>query len=278
MHEKRTFPGSFDYLTYQGKIYGVPRYLWLWQFYYNTDLFQKAGIKDPPRPGPSFADVAKKTHHPPQYGFIACYGDVLSVNFFTLRLGERGRTVDEGGANPPGTRRKALRRCRPGRSREDGSTDPASFELQTTTPMSDIFTQGRVGMTFSTPPTLALAADATKSKVVGKIQVALNPGSKLVSSGYSELGGIGMVATSSDKDAAWDVDQIRDGAEQQKKMHLALGRIPTMPALMQDPEITKTYLSQRSSPSKASILWAWPSSCPSKPKSIEPWRTSSSRP
>ncbi len=239
--KQQYFPGSFDYLTYQGKIYGVPRYLWLWQFYYNTDLFQKAGLKDPPKTWAELREMAKKLTNPPQYGFIATYGDVLSVNVFTVRLRAEGGQLMKDGKPTWNTPEGVAALQSLVDLMKDGSTDPSSLEMQTTTPMSDIFTQGRAAMMFSTPPTLALAADATKSKVVGKVQVALNPGSKIPSGGYSELGGIGMVATSADKDAAWEWIKFATGAEQQKKMHLALGRIPTIPSLMQDPEILKAY-------------------------------------
>jgi multiple sugar transport system substrate-binding protein len=234
-------PTSFSYLTNGGKTYGVPRYLWLWQFYYNTALFQAAGIKDPPATWAEFREIAKKLTKPPVYGAILTLGATMPVNVFTMRIRAEGGEFMKAGMptfnSPEGV--TALTDLL--NIIKDGSVDPSSFELTTTGAMTDIFTQGRAGMTVSTPPTLAMAADPAKSLVVGKVQISLIPGSKLKSAGYSELGGIAITSTSADKDAAWEFVKFVTSADQQKKMALAIGRIPTLPALLNDPEVQKKY-------------------------------------
>jgi multiple sugar transport system substrate-binding protein len=239
--KREHFPAAFNYLSYKGKIYGVPRYIWLWQFYYNTEMFQKAGIKDPPKTWAEMREMAQKLTKPPQYGFIAPFGGTLSVNVFTVAIRAEGGEFMRGGQptfnTPEGVR--ALNNLVG--LVKDKSLDPSSFELNTTTTMTDIFTQGGVAMVLSTPPTLALAADPSKSRVAGKIAVALIPGGKLRSAGYSELGGIAIVAASPNKDAAWEYVKFVTNAEQQRKMAVAIGRIPTQPALLRDPEVQKKY-------------------------------------
>jgi multiple sugar transport system substrate-binding protein len=238
---QQNFPGAFGYLSSGGKVYGVPRYIWLWQFYYNVELFEKAGIKDPPRTWDEVRAMARKLTKPPQYGFIAPLGGFLSVNIYTIRLRAEGGDLMKAGKpafnTPEGVR--ALQSLVD--LVKDGSVEPSSFELPTTTEMTDVLTQGRVAMAASTPPTLAMASDATKSKVVGKIAVALIPGSKLRSAGLSELGAVGITNTSEDKDAAWEYVKFVTSMEQQKKMALAIGRIPTYPALLRDPDVQRRY-------------------------------------
>ncbi len=237
------FPSAFKYLTYENQIYGMPRYVWLWQFYYNTDLFEKAGVKDLPKTWGEMRDVAKKlTNAPDHYGFVAALGATLPVNLFSVALRAEGSELLDG--------RKPIFNSAAGAVAlqylvdmvQDGSVDPSSFALTTTTAMTDIFTQGRAAMCLSTPPTLALAADPAKSKTVGQVQVGLIPGgTKEVSAGYSELGGVAITNTSADKDAAWEYLKFVCSQEQQKKMALAIGRIPTIPALLDDPEVQKGY-------------------------------------
>lgn len=236
------FPAAFEYLSFKGKTYGLPRYAWLWQFYYNTEIFAKAGIKDPPKSWTEARELAAKLTKPPQYGFIAPFGGTLSVNLFTIMLrAEGGEFMKDGKPTfntPEGIR--ALRIM--SEFVRDKSLEPTSFELNTTTTMIDIFTQGNVAMVVATPPTLALAADPTKSRVVGKVGVALIPGGgKLRSAGFSELGGLAVVSSSPSKDAAWEYVSFVTGAEQQRKMAVAIGRIPTQPALLRDPEVQRRY-------------------------------------
>ncbi len=239
--KREHFPAAFNYLSYRGKIYGVPRYIWLWQFYYNTEIFQKAGIKDPPKTWADMREFAQKLTRSGQYGFIAPFGGTLSVNVFTVAIRAEGGEFMKGGLptfnTPEGVR--ALTNL--ANLVRDKSLDPSSFELNTTTTMTDIFLQGNVAMMISTPPTLALAADPSKSRVVGKIGVGLIPGSKLRSAGFSELGGIAIVAASPNKDASWEYVKFVTGAEQQRKMAVAIGRIPTLPALLGDPDVQKKY-------------------------------------
>lgn len=235
------FPGAFGYLSSGGKIYGVPRYIWLWQFYYNVELFEKAGLKDPPRTWDEVRAMARTLTKPPQYGFIAPLGGFLSVNVYTIRLRAEGGDLMKNGKPAFNTAEgeRALRSLVD--LVTDGSVEPSSFELPTTTEMTDVFTQGRVAMAASTPPTLAMASDPTKSKVVGKIAVALLPGARLRSAGLSELGAVAITTTSGDKEAAWEYVKFVTSVEQQKKMALAIGRIPTYPALLRDPDVQKRY-------------------------------------
>lgn len=234
-------PGAFNYLSNKGKIYGVPRYLWLWQFYYNTELFEKAGLKDPPKTWAEFREYAKKLTKPPVYGAIFTYGANMPVNVFTMRIRAEGGEFMKDGMPTFNSPEGVTALTDLVNMVKDGSVDPSSFELTTTGTMTDIFTQGRAAMTVSTPPTLSMAADPAKSQVVGKVQVALIPGSKLKSGGYSELGGVAITSTSADKDAAWEFVKFVTSAEQQKKMALAIGRIPTLPSLLNDPEVQKKY-------------------------------------
>lgn len=232
---------AFGYLTNSGKLYGMPRYLWLWQFYYNTELLEKGGIKAPPATWAEFRDMAKKLTKPPVYGAIFTLGSTLSVNTFTMRLRAEGGEFMKGDKPTFNSPEGVAALTDLVNIIKDGSVDPASFEFTSTTPMIDVFVQGRAAMSTCTPPMLSTAADPAKSQVVGKVGVSLLPGSKLKSGGYSELGGIAITSTCADKDAAWEFVKFVTGTEQQKKMALAIGRIPTIPALLNDAEVQKKY-------------------------------------
>jgi multiple sugar transport system substrate-binding protein len=65
-------PAFMDAATYQGKLYGLPFDGESTGLFYRTDLFQAAGIKDPPKTWQEFEEDAKKLTNKDkkQYGFI----------------------------------------------------------------------------------------------------------------------------------------------------------------------------------------------------------------
>jgi raffinose/stachyose/melibiose transport system substrate-binding protein len=54
------FPGALGVWSYEGKNYGVPRDMGAVGFWYNKDLFKKAGIENPPTTWTELMDDAKK--------------------------------------------------------------------------------------------------------------------------------------------------------------------------------------------------------------------------
>jgi raffinose/stachyose/melibiose transport system substrate-binding protein len=58
---KDTFsPGALGVFSFEGKYYGVPRDMGMVGFWYNKELFQKAGIEKPPATWSEFLDDIKK--------------------------------------------------------------------------------------------------------------------------------------------------------------------------------------------------------------------------
>jgi ABC-type glycerol-3-phosphate transport system substrate-binding protein len=234
---KQFVPRGFDYLTYQDQVYGVPRYLWLWQFYYNTDF-----APQPPTTWEEFESLAEQQTKDGHYGAIMTLGSTLSINHFTIHLRAQGAELldDDGKATfntPEG--KTALQQLVT--MAEKKLIDPSSFELTTTGNTMDIFNQGNIAMMLNTPQVFASANDPEKSKVVGKVAVAVVPGAKLKSASYSELGAVGIPSASSKQDLAWQYCEFVTNAEQQKKMALVLGRIPTRPAILNDQEVQAKY-------------------------------------
>jgi multiple sugar transport system substrate-binding protein len=232
------FAAAFDYLTLDGKIYGVPRYVWLWQFYYNMDLFEKAGLSAPPSTWDELREAAIKLTKPPEYGFIGTFGNQFSaISVYTIRLrAEGGELLKDG--KPAFNNEAGLAALQWFvDAKADGSVDPSSFETGSEDTTLSIFLQGRAGMIFGTPPTMALASDATKSTIVGKVGVALAPGSKVPSATVSELAGIGITATAADKDAAWEYAKFVTSADEEKQAVLSTGVIPTQVSVLDDAEV-----------------------------------------
>lgn len=228
---------GFDHLTFQGETYAVPRYVWLWQFYYNTDY-----ITEPPKTWKEALSLAEEHTKDGHYGAIMTLASTLSINHFTIHLRSLGGELFSAEKKPTFNNaegQEALAEMVVFAEKE--LIDPSSFELTTTGNTMDIFNQGNIAMMLNTPQVFASANDPSKSKVVGKVKVALVPGATLPSASYSELGAVGIPASSKKKDLAWEFCQFVTNAEQQKKMALALGRIPAYQAVLNDPEVQAKY-------------------------------------
>lgn len=75
------YPGLWDVSSYNGKVYTAPFDAGNLGIFYNKDLFEKAGIKEPPKTWDEFRDAAKKLTvdsnndgKPEQYGFMVPMG------------------------------------------------------------------------------------------------------------------------------------------------------------------------------------------------------------
>lgn len=75
------FEGPLNSVTWDGKLYGIPKYTDTIGVFYNKDLFKKAGIAEPPKTWAEFVDDAGKLTDPAN----KVYGATISA-----RAGEEG--------------------------------------------------------------------------------------------------------------------------------------------------------------------------------------------
>jgi multiple sugar transport system substrate-binding protein len=157
-----------------GKIYAAPYDGDLLQVAYRTDLFQKAGISQPPATWDDFVGIARELHNPPtQYG-NAFYGQrgFCYAWFINIFAANGGRWFDEsmnsGIASDAGV--KALETLI-----ELKKYSPPNI-LQIGYPeLNEVYLNGSTAMVIQWDDLALKAEDATKSKVVGKNAYAACP-------------------------------------------------------------------------------------------------------
>jgi multiple sugar transport system substrate-binding protein len=90
--------GSFDALTVKSKLLAIPNRFDLRSFYYRTDLFEKAGVKDPPKTWAELVDIGQKlTSAPDVYGYVTVgRGDPALREFSDLLWGAGGDFLENG--------------------------------------------------------------------------------------------------------------------------------------------------------------------------------------
>lgn len=233
---------AVDKATGEKHLYGVGLYYWIWGFYYRTDLFEEAGL-EPPETFAEMREMAKELQERFEIsGFITALGGSSPTTIFGMVLrGEGGEILTDG--RPSFNNQAGLRALENLVGMvKDGTVDSSSFELSSSTKMIDQFIQGRAAMTFATPPTLVMAADPEKSKVVDQVAVALMPGGSVNRSATShETGSRTIAYNANDPEAAWEYLKYVTQPEQMVEMALALGRVPARKSALNDPRVQEKY-------------------------------------
>jgi len=92
---------SFDALTVQNALLAIPMRVDIRSFYWRTDLFEKAGLTEPPKTRDEFLEMAKATNDPPGvYGFATVGKGDPALREFSDLLWENGGDFLEGGLEP----------------------------------------------------------------------------------------------------------------------------------------------------------------------------------
>jgi len=93
--------GSFDALSVDGKLLAIPFTFDLRTLFYRTDLFEAAGIEQPPATWDEFVATAQKVNNPPDvYGFITVGKGDPVLREYSDRLWENGGDFLEKGLEP----------------------------------------------------------------------------------------------------------------------------------------------------------------------------------
>jgi ABC-type glycerol-3-phosphate transport system substrate-binding protein len=93
--------GSFDALTVNGKLLAIPFTFDVRALYYRTDLFEAAGIADPPTNWENFLETAQALNQPPDvYGFMMVGRGDPALREYSDRLWENGGDFLEMGLEP----------------------------------------------------------------------------------------------------------------------------------------------------------------------------------
>lgn len=240
---------AWNNLTWDGHNYGVPRYFWLWQFYYNEEILSEAGFTEAPKTWDEVAAMAEAITADTdgdgkidRWGYCEPWGENFASYPFLLHLRAAGGEVFDDAGKPIFNSEAGVKALT--WMVELAKTDnycPSAFELMQTGALSELFAQGSIGMVPSTTQTFRLAADPEKSRVVGKVNAALLPGDVVKSATFSETGALGIPATAKNPDLAWEYIKFVTSVEEEKAMALTLSSIPAVTAALVDPEVQAKF-------------------------------------
>ncbi|MCR8632640.1 ABC transporter substrate-binding protein [Paenibacillus radicis (ex Xue et al. 2023)] len=242
--KKRLNPQSLEAMSYKGQTYAVPRYVWLWQFYYNKKLLQDAGYNEAPKTWDELIEMSKKIGKDKVSAYAESWGTKYSYSSFIVHMRANGGEfwnyqTDRPSFNTP--EGLAALQLMVDMNLKHKIMSPMSKEFNGSSPMAEVFTQGAVAMNMNTPQTYPLSNDREKSRIVDQVGVALIPGGKVKTASYGESGGLAIPASSKKKELAWEYIKFVSSMDQQKKMALATGKIPTDSEALTDKEVQSKY-------------------------------------
>lgn len=247
---KGTIPTqAWDNVSWDGHNYAVPRYFWLYQAYYNTDLLKAAGYDEPPATWAEVAEMAEKLTADTdgdgtidRWGLCETWGENFASFPFQYHLRAAGGELFDAEGKPAFNSEAGKRALT--WMVEMAETDnycPSAFELVHSGTMAELFVQGNIGMIIGTTQTFRMASDPDQSKVQGLIDAALAPGDVEPSATLAETGSLAIPATAKNPDGAWEYIKFVTSAEEQKNMALALSSIPVVTEALQDPEVQAKF-------------------------------------
>lgn len=219
--------------------YGLDIYIWINSLYYRTDVLSKAGL-DVPKTYYELLTTVKKLHSAEIPAFMVALGGSGATSLFgTIMRTEGGEILTNG---KPSFNNAAGLKALNTMIELVKYTAPSSWAQMNSSKTAEEFVAGGAVFAIAPPPTLILAADASKSKIVGKVAVALMPGgSKVASATYSENGARAITACSPNKTAAAEYIKRVTSPAEMKDMTLTIGRVPVRFSVLNDPDVQAKY-------------------------------------
>jgi multiple sugar transport system substrate-binding protein len=241
-------PGLVNTFTVKGKTLGI-----VWNndtrfFFYNKAMLAKAGIKAPPKTWAEVADQAKKlkaagvSEYPIAEYWNQEWALANSLAFYLYSFG--GNYFDEkGNITIDKPESIAALRLMADSILKDKTVNPSSVTLSQEA-AADLFYRGSSAFFFQGPPsTYSYANDASKSSVVGQVDVAswLPGATASLQATLTLPEALAIPKTSKHKDAAWKFIQYMISKERDKERAIEIGSLPLFKDLYGDPQLVKLY-------------------------------------
>ncbi|NDJ52039.1 MAG: sugar ABC transporter substrate-binding protein [Chloroflexi bacterium] len=227
---------------YQERTFGLPVAASTRALYYNLDLFEQAGLSEPPASWDELllAGQVIGALEEDVYGFALQGGDGLETNtyFYYFVWGNGGSLYD------PSQTSSALDSPESVEALvflqeliQEGATqpDPASDAYNRRRALEDLFQQGQVGMVISGPWLLNRLQDESPDMRIGVAPIPFNT----TSATYGVIDTLVMFRTSASKDAAWDFMDFIYTTERRLAYAQTAGVLPELDAVAESEELAQ---------------------------------------
>jgi multiple sugar transport system substrate-binding protein len=235
---------SFSTVTWDGHKFGVVFTLSLLTLFYNTDHFEQAGLKEPPKTWDELKGYAQELTKDGRYGWVLNYGDPAGIggvaSYWMVYLQQAGGKLygDDGMPvfnDAPGL--DALKLMVD--MYTNGSTDPGAISYIGINDATNVFTAGNASMMMNWPFTWKPANDPTTSKIAGKLSSAILPAGSAGSASIDGTDAWTIAKTTASPELAMKLIEFYLDPAVQTRQVLDTGWLPIRLSVLQDPEVQK---------------------------------------
>ena len=245
-------PSSFSTVTWDGKKSGVVFTLSLLTLFYNTEHFEKAGIKEPPKTWDELKGMAKQLTGGGRYGWVLNYGDPAGIggvaSYWMCFLQQAGGKVYGADGMPAFNSDAGVAALQVMLDLMKDGTDPGSISYVGINDATNVLLAGKASMMMNWPFMWKPAQDPAGSKIVGKLGGALLPAGPAGTASIDGTDAWTITATSKNPDLAQKLIEFYLDPEVQKRQVLDTGWLPIRLSTLSDPDV------QKAAPNAAIVL------------------------
>lgn len=235
------FQGALSAMQSGDKLYGMPWLNDVKYLFYNKEMLDKAGITTVPKTWDELTAAAKilKQKKIVDYPIVWSWkqAEALSVDFAML-AGSFGGEFAKDGKPTISDANNVSALTFMTQSMKDGLTNPSSLEYLEDD-VRGVFSSGKAAFALNWTYMFDKANDPKESKIVGKVGIAMVPGTSQAASATTN-GGMGLAISKQSKhaEAAWKYIQFLSSKDFQKK-HVQ-SALPIWKSLFADSEVVVT--------------------------------------
>ena len=234
---------SFKTVTWDGKTQGVVFSLSLMTLFYNTEHFEKAGLKEPPKTWDDLLRYTKELTHGGQYGWVNNYGAPEGIggtaNLWMSYLQQAGGTMWDEAGLPVFNDESGVSAAQFMVDLWDAGTEPGSISYVGISDTTNVFTAGKASMMMNWPFMWKPANDPAASSIAGKLGAALLPAGPAGTASIDGTDAFTVTASSKNPDLATKLIEFYLDKEVQKRQVLDTGWLPIRLSVLADPEVQK---------------------------------------
>ncbi len=238
-------------VSYNNQVYGLPYLVHNSLLYYRTDLFEEAGLDQPPIDWEEYRKYAQLlTKDIDNDGEMDVFGTLIEgkqhpepvTKFLDLLYQAGGQVIDENGKITINSEEALEAFDLMLTIQYEDKTSPPGAPGFDCTDMHILFLQGRLAMAPNWPYMYSMAADPEQSKVVDKFDVAIQPG-KVNRGSIVFSWGFGISSASKNKEASWEfikwATDVNTLERFSKNFTMPVPRKSAMAAILSDIEVTE---------------------------------------
>ncbi len=231
---------SFATVTWDGQVSGVVFTLSLLTLFYNTEHFEKAGLKAPPKTWDELKAYAKELTRDGNFGWVLNYGAPEGIggvaSYWMCFLQQAGGKLYNEDGSPAFNSQEGIAGLQAMLDLVPYS-DPGSISYVGINDATNVMTAGKASMMMNWPFMWKPAQDPSTSQIVGKMGGAILPAGPAGSASIDGTDAWTITKASKNPEMARKLIEFYLEKEVQKRQAIDTGWLPIRLSVLADPEV-----------------------------------------